>query len=68
MSYKTANVIQSEFTAQDLFNAVYSKKIVEDFKNNRLEINGDPVEPSNDELLTAQEAKLLARKTGSDIF
>lgn len=68
VSYKAPDVIQSEFTSIDLFNAVYSKKIIEDFKENKLKEDGTPVEPSEQELLSAEEALQKARKTGSDIF
>ncbi|XP_017493739.1 PREDICTED: 39S ribosomal protein L41, mitochondrial [Rhagoletis zephyria] len=36
VSYKAPEVVQSEFTSLDLFNAVYSKKIIEDFKEGKL--------------------------------
>lgn len=68
VSYRAPDVIQSEFTSLDLFNAVYSKKIIEDFKEGKLKDNGAPLEPSEQELLTADEALQRARKTGSDIF
>lgn len=68
VSYKTPQVVQSEFTSQDLFDAVYSKKIVEDFKAGRLTESGDAIEPSPEERLTEEEAWSRARRTGSDIF
>jgi len=68
VSYKTPDVVQSEFTAKDLFNAVYTEKIMNDFKNKQLNDDGSPAKPSNEELLTANEAWINARKTGSDIF
>lgn len=68
VSYRAPNVIQSEFTSSDLFNSVYAKKIIEDFKEKRLLPDGSPLEPSEDEKLTPQEALQRARKTGSDIF
>lgn len=68
VSYKTPDVIQSEFTSQDLFNAVYSSKIVEDFKNNKLSNSGDPIKASAEESLTSEQSYILARKTGSDLF
>ncbi|XP_067011902.1 large ribosomal subunit protein mL41 [Anabrus simplex] len=68
VSYKVPDVIQSEFTAKDLFDAVYSKKILEDFKNGKLDANGNSMEPNEDEKLTPEEAKAKARRTGSDIF
>ncbi|XP_053962386.1 39S ribosomal protein L41, mitochondrial [Anastrepha ludens] len=68
VSYKAPEVVQSEFTSLDLFNAVYSKKIIEDFKENKLNEDNSPVNPSQEELLTPEEALIRARKTGSDIF
>ncbi|XP_045619783.1 large ribosomal subunit protein mL41 [Procambarus clarkii] len=68
VSYKVPDVIQSEFGPQDLFYAVYSEKITEDFKNGKLNEDGSPVEPSEMELLTADEAKKKALSIGSDIF
>lgn len=68
VSYKAPEVIQSEFTTIDLFNSVYSKKIIEDFKQGKLNEDGSPVEPSEIERLTPEQALLRARKTGSDIF
>lgn len=68
VSYKTPEVIQSEFTSEDLFNAIYSQKIVDDFKNGKLKEDGSAEEPSEQELLDSQTAYMRARKTGSDIF
>lgn len=68
VSYKCPDVVQSEFTSQDLFNAIYAEKIVEDFKNGQLNADGTSKEPSQAEMLTKEEAFLNARKTGSDIF
>lgn len=68
VSYRTADLRQSEFTADDLFNAVYSNKIVEDWNKKQLNEDGTSKTPSEDELLGAEEAWLRARKTGSDIF
>ncbi|XP_075169775.1 mitochondrial ribosomal protein L41 [Haematobia irritans] len=68
VSYKAPEVIQSEFTSLDLFNAVYSKKIIDDFKEGKLKDDYSPINPSENEVLGAEEALLRARKTGSDIF
>lgn len=68
VSYKAADVIQSEFTPEQLFNAVYSKKIVTDFKNGKLDADGMPLEPSDEEKLQPEEAVAKAKRTGSDIF
>jgi len=68
VSYRTPDVVQSEFTSKDLFDAVYSEKIVKDFKDGKLSEMGEPLEPSQEELLTPEEAYNQARKTGTDIF
>lgn len=68
VSYKAPQVIQSEFTSMDLFNAVYSDKIMKDFHERKLSENGEPLEPSENEKLTPDVAWCQARKTGSDIF
>lgn len=47
---------------------VYAQKIVKDFKEGKLDESGKPLEPSDNEKLTAEEAKLKARQTGCDIF
>lgn len=68
VSYRAPDVIQSEFTAEDLFHEVYAGKIVDDWNNKKLKENGEPTAPSADELLDADTAYLAARRTGSDIF
>ena len=68
VTYKTPEVVQSEFTSKDLFNAIYTSKIIEDFKQENLNEDGTSKAPSNEEQLTADEAFVRARKTGSDIF
>jgi len=68
VSYRVADIVQEEFTPQELFGYVYQSKIEEDFKNGKLDENGNPIEPSYEEKLTAEEAFIQARKTGSDIF
>lgn len=68
VSYRVEQFTQSEFTAEDLFNEVYSKKIEEDFINGQLDENGNPLNPSEYEALTPQQAKNNAEKTGCDIF
>lgn len=68
VSYKTTEVSNSEFTSHELFNAIYAKKIIEDFKNDNLNEDGTSKEPSVQEEMTPNEAWMKARKTGSDIF
>ncbi|XP_066961690.1 large ribosomal subunit protein mL41 [Macrobrachium rosenbergii] len=68
VSYRVPEVVQSEFTPQDLFYAVYSKKIAEDFKSGKLDEDGNSIEPSYEELLSAEEAKIKANSVGADKF
>lgn len=68
VSYRAPDVTQAPFTAEDLFNVVYAKKIVEDFRSAKLDEQGQPLEPSEDEKMTAEEAKNKAKQTGTDIF
>lgn len=68
VSYRVSEFTQSEFTAEDLFNAVYSNKIVDDWNKKQLNDDGTSKVPSEDELLEPEDAHLRARKSGSDIF
>lgn len=68
VSYRTSEFTQTQFTAEDLFNAVYSSKIVNDWNKKQLNEDGTSKQPSADELLEADEAFIRAKKTGSDIF
>lgn len=68
VTYKVQTVVNEEFTAEDLFYAVYSKKIQDDLKKGKLGPNGEPLEPSAEELLTPKEARDLASKPCSDMF
>lgn len=68
VSYATEDVFQDELTSQDLFNVIYGRKIIEDFKTNKLDADGNSVEPSALEEMSPDSAARLARQTGSDIF
>lgn len=68
VSYKAEGISQGEYTARDLFNEVYAKKIQEDFNKQELHPNGDSMNPSEYEKLTSQEAADRAKRTGTDIF
>ena len=68
VSYRVADVTQSEFTPSDLFQATYAQKITKDFKDGKLDESGQSKEPSEEELIEPEEALLRARKTGSDIL
>ena len=47
---------QEELTSKDLFHAVYGKKILRDFKEGKLDEEGNPAEPSAEEGMTRDEA------------
>ncbi|XP_075232811.1 mitochondrial ribosomal protein L41 [Lycorma delicatula] len=68
VSYRVPDIVQPEFTPEQLFNAVYRDKIEKDFKEGKLDDNGNSLEPSEEEKLTPEEAKIKARQTGSDLF
>lgn len=68
VTYKTKDVVQSEFLSQDLFNAIYAEKIIRDFKEGKLQEDGFSENPSENEKLSKDEALSRARKTGSDFF
>ena len=68
VSYKAKDTVQEQFTAKDLFNVVYGKKILQDYKEGKLDDQGNPLEPSEEERMSADTAILNARRTGSDIF
>lgn len=68
VSYRAVESSRIEFTARELFDYIYCDKIEDDFKNNKLDADGNPLEPSEDEKLTAQEAFDQGRRTGSDLF
>ena len=68
VSYRTQSIELDEYTAEDLFDAVYKRKIVEDYENGKIDAEtGDYKEPPEDDL-SAEEAWIKARQTGSDIF
>ncbi|XP_033220604.1 39S ribosomal protein L41, mitochondrial [Belonocnema kinseyi] len=68
VTYQSENVTQEEFTPEDLFNAVYATKIADDFEKGQLTSDGQALNPSENEKLTPDEAKLRAAKTGADMF
>ncbi len=68
VSYKAKEIEQEELTAKDIFNVVYGRKILRDFKEGSLDAEGNPSEPSAEEAMTPEEARKAARRTGSDLF
>ena len=68
VSYRTKEIVQEQFSAKDLFNVVYGRKILQDYKEGKLDETANPLEPSTEEQMTAELATTKARSTGSDIF
>ncbi|XP_076752922.1 mitochondrial ribosomal protein L41 [Xylocopa sonorina] len=68
VSYRVTDVGQREYTAKDLFDLVYADKITRDYKQGQLGPNGEPLNPTKYEKMTAKEARAAADKTGTDIF
>ncbi|KAE8741446.1 hypothetical protein FOCC_FOCC013046 [Frankliniella occidentalis] len=68
VSYRAPDTEEAAFTAKDLFHVVYGSKIERDFNEGRLNEDGSPLEPSEEELLTAEEARNAHLKLGSDVF
>lgn len=68
VSYRVRDIAPREYTAKDLFNLVYAKKVKDDFENGKLGPDGEPLNPSEYEELTPEEARNRADKTGTDIF
>merc|ERR1712083_961876 len=64
VSYKTKEINQEKLTSRDLFNVIYGSKIVQNFKEGKLDCNGNPLEPSPMEQLSPEEALRLSRQTG----
>ena len=55
-------------TSRELFNLAYGSKILKDYESGMLREDGQPLEPSENEAMTSEEAWTKARQTGSDIF
>lgn len=68
VSHRASGIEQSEFTAKQLFESVYSKKISDDFKDNKLDADGNPLEPNSHEAMSPEVAKLKAQRTGCDLY
>lgn len=68
VSYKASDIVQPPMTPEELFGAVYVRKIGEDYKSGKLGPNYDSLEPSPEEKLTPEEAKQRALKIRSDII
>lgn len=68
VSYATKEIYQAELTSKDIFNVIYGKKIIRDFRAGQLDEEGNPLNPSPPEKQTAEMALAMAQQTGSDIF
>lgn len=66
VSYRVREVRNEAFTPQDLFHAVYTDKVIRDYKEGKLQEDGSPLEASEEEQLEAEEARNRALRTGSD--
>ena len=53
---------QEELSSKDLFHAVYGKKILRDFKEGKLDDDGNSAEPSEEENMTRDEAWVSERE------
>nr|SVE94621.1 EOG090X0IZW [Simocephalus serrulatus] len=67
VSYRVGDIVQPPMTPEELFGAVYVKKITEDFKNGKLGPDNQPLEPSPEESLTPEKAKEKILSIRSDI-
>merc|ERR1711874_96667 len=68
VSYATKEVYQEELTSKDLFNVLYGRKIIKDFKEGKLDEDGNSLSPSELEKITSEEALERAQATGADVF
>ncbi|KAJ1522789.1 hypothetical protein ONE63_001945 [Megalurothrips usitatus] len=68
VSYRVPDKEEPQFTARDLFYCVYADKMEADFKEGKLDAEGMPLEPSEAEQMTADEARNAALKIGADMF
>ena len=59
---------QEELSSKDLFHAVYGKKILRDFKEGKLDDDGNSAEPSEDESMTRDEAWVSKRARARGLF
>jgi large subunit ribosomal protein L41 len=59
--------VQPPLTPEELFGAVYVKKITEDFKAGKLGPDNQSLEPSAEEKLTPEEAREKVLSIRSDI-
>ena len=68
VSYRAEDVVIPPLTPEDLFAQVYGSKITADYEKGKLGPDGQPLEPSSEELLTPEEAKARVMRLSSDII
>lgn len=68
VSYKAPDVQTAPMTAEELFGRVYTEKIRQDFSQGKLGANNEPLEPSPEERMTAEEARVKVKSINSDII
>lgn len=67
VSYRVADVERPPFTAEELFGHVYAAKIRQDFEQGKLGPDNEPLQPSAEEALTAEEARSRATAISTDV-
>lgn len=67
MSYRVSDIVAPPMTPEELFGAVYVRKITEDFKNGKIGPDNQSLEPSPEEKMTAEEARAKVQAIRSDI-
>jgi len=67
VSHRAEEISTPKLTPEELFGLIYAPKISEDFNNGKLGPNNEPLEPSAEEKLTAEEARARALRVNSDV-
>ena len=67
VSYRAEDVVLP-LTTEDLFAQVYGSKITADYGRGKLGPDGEPLEPSSEELLAPEEANARVMRISSDII
>nr|SVE94001.1 EOG090X0IZW [Scapholeberis mucronata] len=67
VSYRVSDIVAPPMTPEELFGAVYVRKITEDFKNGKIGPDNQSLEPSPEEKMTAEEARAKVQAIRSDI-
>jgi len=67
VSHRAEEISTPKLTPEELFGMVYAPKISDDFNSGKLGLNNEPLEPSAEERLTAEEARTRALQVNSDV-